>query len=82
MANEICSNELFSGWMTNYGLGDDGFKFCLWVERDGKVCERHDIDIRDLPRRPDLLARMPEEWRERFIPVAREAASVGREVSS
>ncbi len=60
----------FNRWGTNYGLGSEEFDFELCVVRGGRIIESHEIDIRTLPNRDDLLARMPEEWRERFLSTA------------
>jgi hypothetical protein len=67
----------FNQWRTNYGLGIDGYDFELLVMRGERVIERQAIDIRTLPDRADLLARMPEQWCERFLPAAHEARLMG-----
>lgn len=67
----------FNQWRSNYGLGLDGYDFELVVMRGERIIERHAIDIRSLPDHADLLARMPEQWRDRFLPVAYEARMTG-----
>lgn len=77
MASEIVPTDRedapFNGWGSNYGLGTAEFDFELWLERDGQIIEAHVIDIRTLPDHPELLSRMPEQWRARFLRDAEEA---------
>lgn len=65
--------ETFNGWGSSYGLGAGEFDFRLWIARGGVIREIHSFDIRTLPNRGDLLARMPKQWRVRFLRDAQEA---------
>ena len=46
----------------------------LLREQDGRVVERASLDVRDLPNRPDLLARLGPVIRERLLWEADEMA--------
>lgn len=63
----------YTHWRSDYGLTPEAFNLSLSVERDGRVTDQTSIDIRTLPDRPDILARMPDQWRQRFLRDAGEA---------
>jgi len=57
---------------TNWGRGMDVPTLDLSVQRDNRIVESIELDVRDLPDRPDLLERMPPKMRNRMLWEARE----------
>jgi hypothetical protein len=56
--------------LTHFGQGAYSRLVDLWREENGREVDRVTVDIRDLPRRQDLVARLSARIRARLLPPA------------
>ncbi len=63
MATQSPSPRPFTHW----GLPAEGFTLELWVQDGRKITGQVNLDVRDLPMRPDLLSRLEPKTRARLV---------------